>query len=93
MKRPDILIVGSGMIGLAAGVALARDHFRVTLLEAGEEPQPFDASSDYGLRVSAIAPASSKLLQAALPLSWQTLPSVFSSVFHHSLIRVATTPE
>ena len=59
-QRTDIIIIGAGMVGSAAALSLARQGFKITLIEAGETPQW--SEEDYGLRVSAISAASERLL-------------------------------
>ncbi|MGI9204652.1 MAG: UbiH/UbiF/VisC/COQ6 family ubiquinone biosynthesis hydroxylase [Woeseiaceae bacterium] len=60
----EVLIVGAGMVGLAAANLLARDaRLSVTVVDAGERPA-FSIENDVSLRVSAIAPGSSKLLSS-----------------------------
>lgn len=49
------------MVGAVLAVALERAGFRVGLVEA-KRPPPFDASGDYDLRVSAVAPGPRRLL-------------------------------
>jgi 2-octaprenylphenol hydroxylase len=58
----DIVVIGGGMVGAVLAVALERAGFRVALVEA-RRPPPFDASGDYDLRVSAIAPGPRRLLE------------------------------
>lgn len=58
----DIVIIGGGMVGAVLAVALDRAGFRVGLVEA-RRPPAFDASGDYDLRVSAIAPGPRRLLE------------------------------
>ncbi len=67
MKQPiDILIAGAGITGLTLAALLGRDtaggRLRVRVVDAGERPR-FDAAGDVGLRVSAIAAGSVRLLQ------------------------------
>ena len=56
----DIAVVGGGMVGAAAALALVQAGFSVLLLEAGPAPQPPAAELD--LRVVALAPSSARLL-------------------------------
>ena len=55
-----IVVVGGGMVGAAAALALARAGFGVRLLDAGAPPQRPGAELD--LRVVALAPSSARLL-------------------------------
>ncbi len=56
----DIAVVGAGMVGAAAALALARAGFVVCLLDAG--PAPVAPSTEMDLRVVALAPSSARLL-------------------------------
>lgn len=59
----DVMIVGAGMVGASAALALARKGFQVVLLERQQPGQQvFDPNSEFDLRVSAISPASERLL-------------------------------
>lgn len=60
----DLIVVGGGMVGAALTARLAHSGISIALIEA-RRPAAFDADQDYGLRVSAISPASQALLQAA----------------------------
>lgn len=63
-RRPpalDVAVVGGGMVGAAAALALARAGFAVTLLEASA-PAPWDAAAEVDLRVVGLAPSSITLL-------------------------------
>ena len=63
-SNANILIVGAGMVGLAAANLLARDErLTVTVVDAGKRPE-FAIDDDVSLRVSAIAPGSSTLLSS-----------------------------
>jgi 2-octaprenylphenol hydroxylase len=57
----DVAIVGGGMVGAAAALALSRAGFSVALLEA-LEPAPWDAAAELDLRVVGLAPSSIALL-------------------------------
>lgn len=64
-RRPpalDVAVVGGGMAGAAAALALARDGLTVALLER-RAPAPWQATSDVDLRVVSLAPSSIALLQ------------------------------
>ena len=59
----DIAVAGAGMVGAGAALALARNGFRVALIET--VPPAADADDDraYDLRVSAISPRSRAILE------------------------------
>ena len=60
----DIAIIGAGMVGATLASLLSRSGFLVALVEA-QEPQPFDIGAEVGLRVSAISPGSTAILEQA----------------------------
>ena len=63
-RRPaalDVAVVGGGMVGAAAALALARAGFRTALLEA-REPSPWRVQNEVDLRVVGLAPSSIELL-------------------------------
>ncbi|HET7331845.1 UbiH/UbiF/VisC/COQ6 family ubiquinone biosynthesis hydroxylase [Dyella sp.] len=57
----DIAVVGGGMVGAAAALALSRAGFSTALLEA-RPPSPWQPQDDVDLRVVGLAPSSIKLL-------------------------------
>ena len=57
----DIAVVGGGMVGAAAALALSRAGFSTALLEA-RAPSPWQPEEDVDLRVVGLAPSSIKLL-------------------------------
>ncbi|GAB2587454.1 UbiH/UbiF/VisC/COQ6 family ubiquinone biosynthesis hydroxylase [Dyella jejuensis] len=57
----DIAVVGGGMVGAAAALALSRAGFNTALLEA-RPPSPWHARDDHDLRVVGLAPSSVALL-------------------------------
>ncbi|RDS85217.1 UbiH/UbiF/VisC/COQ6 family ubiquinone biosynthesis hydroxylase [Dyella psychrodurans] len=58
----DVAVVGGGMVGAAAALALSRAGFSTALLEA-RPPAAWNASDDVDLRVVGLAPSSIALLQ------------------------------
>lgn len=62
MKRHDVVVVGGGVAGAAAALALSRQGFDVALVEKGKAPAPWDAAH-YDARVYAISPGSARFLQ------------------------------
>jgi len=60
----DVAIIGAGMVGATLASLLSRSGFSVALVEI-VEPQVFDAEAEVGLRVSAISPGSSAVLDQA----------------------------
>lgn len=58
----DAIVIGAGVVGASAALALARDGRRVALVEA-HEPTPWQADSA-DLRVFAFAPDNAALLQS-----------------------------
>lgn len=59
----DVVVVGGGMVGAAAALALAREGFATALVEA-RAPTPWSARDDVDLRVVGLAPSSVALLDA-----------------------------
>lgn len=58
----EIVIVGAGMVGLAAAGLLSKnDQLRITVVDAGKRPV-FSPDDEMSLRVSAIAPGSIETL-------------------------------
>ena len=57
----DVAVVGGGMVGAAAALALARAGLRVAMLEA-RAPMPWRADAELDLRVVGLAPSSIALL-------------------------------
>ncbi|MHB1283815.1 MAG: FAD-dependent oxidoreductase [Metallibacterium scheffleri] len=58
----DIIVVGAGMVGASAALALAQQGYAVQLLDAAAAPTAPGAELD--LRVVALAPSSARLLAA-----------------------------
>jgi 2-octaprenylphenol hydroxylase len=58
----EVVIVGAGMVGLAAAGLLSKnDQLRITVIDAGKKPI-FNSGDEMSLRVSAIAPGSIETL-------------------------------
>jgi len=62
MKRETIIVCGSGIVGLAAALGLAKSGFGVSLL-GPQRPVPAAARDEYCPRVYAISPASQQFLE------------------------------
>lgn len=62
MEHVDIFIVGGGMVGTAIAARLGGSGLRIAVLEQSP-PAAFDPDSAPDLRVSALSPASIRLLQ------------------------------
>ena len=63
LLNADVTLIGGGMVGAAAACRLAQSGLTVVVVEA-QAPQPFDSGQPMDSRVSAISPASIRLLQA-----------------------------
>jgi 2-polyprenylphenol 6-hydroxylase len=63
VEHVDVLVVGGGVVGAAAALALARAGLRVGVLER-QEPPVWDPSADTDLRVFAINRASQRLFES-----------------------------
>ncbi|MBJ7221687.1 MULTISPECIES: 3-demethoxyubiquinol 3-hydroxylase [unclassified Brenneria] len=74
----DVIVVGGGMVGAAAALGLARNGFRVAVIEH-EQPAPFDAASPPDLRISAIGYASVALLKQLG--AWQRVQQMRSAPY------------
>lgn len=59
--RYDVAVVGGGMVGAVAAVALSSAGFEVALVEA-KQPPAFNPDDEFDLRQSAIAPGPRRLL-------------------------------
>ncbi|MDF3980674.1 UbiH/UbiF/VisC/COQ6 family ubiquinone biosynthesis hydroxylase [Luteibacter sp. PPL201] len=59
----DVAVVGGGMAGATAALALARDGFDVALVDT-RPPASWSAADDIDLRVVGLAPSSIRLLEA-----------------------------
>ena len=69
----DVVICGGGMIGAALATQLAPQGFSIAIIEA-EKPTPYDLSQTFDLRVSALSPASQRVMQSSD--AWSNLESM-----------------
>ena len=76
----DVAVVGGGMVGAAAALALARAGFATALLEA-RDPAPWRAEDEVDLRVVGLAPSSIALLDE-LDV-WTSIRSARSGPYAH----------
>ncbi|TAM25986.1 MAG: FAD-dependent oxidoreductase, partial [Rhodanobacter sp.] len=76
----DIAVVGGGMVGAAAALALAKAGFSTALLEA-REPTPWRAGDEVDLRVVGLAPSSIELLDGLGV--WTSIRDARSSPYAH----------
>ncbi|TKB46018.1 FAD-dependent oxidoreductase [Thalassotalea mangrovi] len=85
MEKFDCLIVGGGMVGATAALALADLGLKIAVVDAHrpnpellEHPQSFDPEQPYNLRISAISLGSEQLLQRLQiwqqVLDWRACP-------------------
>ncbi|MFN2381711.1 MAG: FAD-dependent oxidoreductase [Guyparkeria sp.] len=61
VRQVDVIVVGGGMVGAAAALALAQQDLEVAVVER-EPPATLGGDDPFDLRVSALAPASIALL-------------------------------
>ncbi|MGN6329800.1 MAG: UbiH/UbiF/VisC/COQ6 family ubiquinone biosynthesis hydroxylase [Rhodanobacter sp.] len=77
---PDVAVVGGGMVGAAAALALARAGFDTVLLEA-RAPTPWQPQDEVDLRVVGLAPSSIALLDG-LDV-WPSIREARTSAYAH----------
>lgn len=76
----DVAVVGGGMVGAAAALALARAGFSTALLEA-RAPAAWDAAAEVDLRVVGLAPSSLALLDDLGV--WTSIRDARSGLYSH----------
>lgn len=76
----DIAVVGGGMVGAAAALALARAGFATALLET-RAPTPWRATDEVDLRVVGLAPSSIALLNEMDV--WTSIKNARCSPYQH----------
>lgn len=76
----DVAVIGAGVVGAAAALAVARSGRRVALVEA-REPTPWRADAAPDLRVFAISPASAALFDDLGV--WQAIRKARAQPYRH----------
>lgn len=79
-KTTDIVIIGGGMVGAACAVGLAKQGFKLHLIEQSHLPI-IDKTQPYDLRISAISKASVELLQSLG--AWQFIEETRVCPYRH----------
>ncbi|MFO7581333.1 FAD-dependent oxidoreductase [Guyparkeria sp.] len=87
--RGEIAVVGGGMVGAAAALALARQNRDVVLIER-ERPRPLGGADAFDLRVSALAPASIALLDRLG--AWEAIRAERSALYRRMRVFDAVAP-
>jgi len=64
MKQHNVIILGGGMVGAAAALALSQLGLQVALIETRPVKREFDENDPYSLRISAIQRSSENLLKS-----------------------------
>jgi 2-octaprenyl-3-methyl-6-methoxy-1,4-benzoquinol hydroxylase/2-octaprenylphenol hydroxylase len=76
----DVAVVGGGMVGAAAALALARAGFAVAMVDA-REPGAWAATDDVDLRVVGLAPSSVAMLDGLGV--WSRIRDARASAYEH----------
>lgn len=79
MQRTDVIVVGAGMVGLTAALALAKQGLQVAVID--QQPAPLMPQGSAQLRVSALSLASVHCLQRLN--AWQHLQSERVTPYTH----------
>ncbi|SEM37560.1 2-octaprenylphenol hydroxylase [Luteibacter sp. UNCMF331Sha3.1] len=79
----DVAVVGGGMVGAAASLALARAGFSVALVDA-REPAAWSATDEIDLRVVGLAPSSVALLDGLGV--WDTIRAARASAYERMVV-------
>ncbi|MGD9592806.1 MAG: FAD-dependent oxidoreductase, partial [Candidatus Berkiella sp.] len=70
-QKFDVIIVGAGIVGLSAALALSQQNFRVALVEAQLHPNKNRPLAEYGTKVVAVTRASENFFKYLN--IWQTI--------------------
>ncbi|HXP02085.1 MAG TPA: UbiH/UbiF/VisC/COQ6 family ubiquinone biosynthesis hydroxylase [Luteibacter sp.] len=79
----DVAVVGGGMVGATAALALARAGFSVALIDA-REPAAWASSQEVDLRVVGLAPSSLRLLDGLGV--WTSIRDARSSAYERMVV-------
>jgi len=85
----DVAVVGGGMVGAAAALALARQDREVVVIER-ERPRPLGGDDPFDLRVSALAPASIDLLDRLG--AWEAIRAERAALYRRMRVFDAAGP-
>ncbi|KTG16464.1 MULTISPECIES: FAD-dependent oxidoreductase [unclassified Guyparkeria] len=88
-RHADVIVVGGGMVGAAAALALARRDLEVMLVER-EPPTPLGGEDPFDLRVSALAPASIALLDRLG--AWDAIRAERAALYRRMRVFDAVAP-
>ena len=89
VRHADVIVVGGGMVGAAAALALARRDYEVVLIER-EPPTPLAGDDPFDLRVSALAPASIALLDRLG--AWASIRAERAALYRRMRVFDAVAP-
>ena len=87
MSKPDYLIVGAGIYGVAAALTLAERGRRVTLLDPGPIPHPLAASTDISKTIRLAYGSDADYLQLADRAvdGWHAWNARFADTLYHEV--------
>ena len=88
-RQADVIVVGGGMVGAAAALALARRDYEVVLIER-DPPTPLGGDDPFDLRVSALAPASIALLDRLG--AWEAIRAERAALYRRMRVFDAAGP-
>ncbi len=84
IKRFDIVVVGGGMIGLAAAAAFSGYGRKIGVVEAGDAPRRIAPDEPLQPRVVALSRASQHLLNRLG--AWEAIQAHRATAYHHMVV-------